>query len=62
MRGTLAAAASGFVYAAQPMASIGKRNLLSITRQTQSGAYLDGGPLGEILLPGKYVPRNARPG
>ena len=49
-------------YAAQPMAAIGKRNLLTITRQTQSGAYLDGGPLGEILLPGKYVPRNAKPG
>ncbi len=40
------------------MALIGKRNTLPIVRAATPGLYLDGGPLGEILLPGKY----ARPG
>lgn len=44
------------------MAEIGRRNLLRATRATQHGLYLDGGELGPILLPGKYVPRDARPG
>ena len=43
------------------MATIGKRNLLSITRETNSGLYLDGEELGEILLPGRYVPRDLEP-
>jgi len=38
------------------MAIIGKRNLLSIVRASQPGLYLDGGKLGEILLPGRYIP------
>lgn len=38
------------------MATIGKRNLLSIVRASQPGLYLDGGELGEILLPGRYTP------
>lgn len=37
------------------VAEIGKRNLLIMTRETKSGIYLDGGDLGEILLPGRYV-------
>jgi len=44
------------------MTDIGKRNLLTILRLTPSGACLDGESLGEILLPGKYVPRNAKAG
>ena len=39
------------------MADIGKRNTLRIIRETPSGLYLDGGEHGEILLPGKYIPR-----
>ena len=37
------------------MAQLGKRNLLTIVRSAQPGLYLDGGPQGEILLPGKYI-------
>lgn len=36
----------------------GKRHLLTPTRETPSGLYLDGGPAGEILLPGRYIPKN----
>ena len=43
------------------MAIIGKRNLLSIVRASQPGLYLDGGELGEILLPGRYIPANLAP-
>lgn len=41
------------------MAQIGKRNTLRVVRETFSGLYLDGGELGEILLPGKLIPRAA---
>jgi uncharacterized protein len=45
------------------MALIGQRNRLTITREATPGFYLDGGKEhGEILLPGKYIPRAARPG
>jgi predicted RNA-binding protein (virulence factor B family) len=43
------------------MAIIGKRNLLSITRASGPGLYLDGGELGEILLPGQYIPADLKP-
>ena len=43
------------------MASIGKRNTLSIVRASGPGLYLDGGELGEILLPGRYIPRDIAP-
>ena len=43
------------------MAAIGKRNTLKIVRASQPGLYLDGGELGEILLPGKYIPQNVQP-
>jgi uncharacterized protein len=39
-----------------PMAILGKRNRLSIVRESAPGLYLDGGTLGEILLPGRYIP------
>ena len=42
------------------MAFIGRRNLLPFVRETDSGWYLDGDELGEILLPGRYVPRDGR--
>ena len=44
------------------MAEIGKQNSLRATRETPQGLYLDGGPLGEILLPGIYIPRGTVPG
>jgi hypothetical protein len=37
------------------MAIIGQRNHLSVVRETASGFYLDGGDLGEILLPGSDI-------
>jgi uncharacterized protein len=39
------------------MAVIGKHNSLRIIRDSKSGLYLDGGELGEILLPNRYVPQ-----
>jgi predicted RNA-binding protein (virulence factor B family) len=43
------------------MAILGKRNTLSIVRASAPGLYLDGGELGEILLPGRYIPSNLKP-
>jgi predicted RNA-binding protein (virulence factor B family) len=43
------------------MAIIGKRNILSIVRASSPGLYLDGGELGEILLPGRYIPADLKP-
>jgi predicted RNA-binding protein (virulence factor B family) len=43
------------------MAIIGKRNILSVVRASQPGLYLDGGELGEILLPGRYIPKDLKP-
>jgi predicted RNA-binding protein (virulence factor B family) len=44
------------------MATIGQRNTLSIVRESAPGLYLNGGELGEILLPGRYIPRDLKPG
>jgi uncharacterized protein len=44
------------------MAHLGQRNSLPIVREAPPGFYLDGGALGEILLPGRYIPRGAKPG
>ena len=44
------------------MAIIGQRNTLSINRESTPGLYLDGGELGEILLPGRYIPRDLKQG
>lgn len=44
------------------MAIIGKRNKLSIVRESAPGLYLNGGQLGEILLPRRYIPRDLRQG
>ncbi len=43
------------------MAVIGKCNSLSIVRASAPGLYLDGGELGEILLPGRYIPADLKP-
>lgn len=44
------------------MIALGNYNTLRVTRFSDHGAYLDGGSLGEILMPKKYVPRSLRPG
>lgn len=43
------------------MATLGSRNLFSIIRETANGLYLDGGELGEILLPKRYIPPTIKP-
>lgn len=43
------------------MIKLGNYNTLRIIRFTDHGAYLDGGELGEILMPKKYVTRAMRP-
>lgn len=43
------------------MAILGKRNTLPIIRAATPGLYLDGGALGEILLPGRYIPADLKP-
>src|SRR5665213_1409495 len=43
------------------MAILGKRNTLAIVRSSSPGLYLDGGELGEILLPGRYIPADLKP-
>ena len=47
---------------AHRMTILGKRSTLPIVRQAPPGYYLDGGALGEILLPGRYIPPDAVPG
>ena len=44
------------------MASLGTRSQLFVVRVATPGVYLDGGELGEILLPGRYVPQGTIPG
>ena len=44
------------------MAKLGHINTLAAVRETQSGFYLDGGELGEILLPGRMIPKGMREG
>jgi predicted RNA-binding protein (virulence factor B family) len=44
------------------MVEIGKYNTLRIVKEVEFGLYLDGGEeFGEILLPTRYVPTNAKP-
>ena len=38
------------------MAEIGIVNELTVVKEVDFGVYLDGGGLGEILLPKRYVP------
>lgn len=44
------------------MAKIGRKNLLEVVRLEPQGAYLQGGWLGDILLPKRYVPADCEPG
>ncbi len=42
------------------MAELGKRNSLTVLRESASGLHLDGGADGEILLPGREIPAGTR--
>lgn len=44
------------------MLHLGQYNELTIVRFTDHGAYLEGGDLGEILMPKAYVKEEMRPG
>jgi uncharacterized protein len=44
------------------MVRIGKRSTLEIIKFAEAGAYLDGGPYGEILLPNRYITHNHKIG
>lgn len=44
------------------MIKLGDWNELTVVRFTDHGAYLDGGEVGEILMPKRYVLREMRPG
>lgn len=44
------------------MIKLGDYNTLRITHFTDHGAYLDGGQVGELLMPKAYVRREMRPG
>lgn len=43
------------------MAELGKQNTLTIVNESPHGLYLDGGELGDILLPSAYVPQGVTP-
>ena len=44
------------------MAQLGRFNTLTATRETLNGFYLDGGELGELLLPRRYIPEGLQIG
>jgi len=44
------------------MVKIGKVNRLTAIKQVDFGVYLDGGDLGNILLPSRYVPKDVNYG
>ncbi len=44
------------------MAELGKYNTLTVVKQVDFGLYLDGGELGEVLLPKRYVPGDVQVG
>ncbi len=44
------------------MANIGQINPLKVVKLVEFGVYVDGGNLGEILLPARYVPENTEVG
>jgi len=44
------------------MAVLGKINRLIVLKDSRPGLFLDGGELGEILLPGDAIPKGAVPG
>lgn len=45
-----------------PKLQLGKRNILRVQRILPHGAYLDGGEIGDILLPTRYLPQDTKVG
>jgi len=43
------------------MPEIGKKNKLTVVKRVDFGMYLDGGELGEVLIPNRYVPIGCKP-
>lgn len=43
------------------MALLGRYNSLQIVKHVDFGLYLDSGADGEILLPGRYIPKTPKP-
>lgn len=41
---------------------LGKRNDITVLREVDFGVYLDGGDLGDVLLPRRYVPQGCKVG
>ena len=41
---------------------LGKRNQLKVLREKEHGVYLEGGDIGDILLPKRYVPQGTKVG
>lgn len=41
---------------------LGDYNLMTVVKEVDFGVYLDGGEMGEILLPSRYVPDGCKPG
>lgn len=41
---------------------LGKRNLLKVSRIKDHGMYLEGGEIGDILLPKRYIPEGTKVG
>ena len=41
---------------------LGDYNQLTVVKEVDFGLYLDGGDMGDILLPARYVPQGAKPG
>ena len=41
---------------------LGDYNLMTVVKEVDFGVYLDGGEMGEILLPARYVPEGCKPG
>jgi predicted RNA-binding protein (virulence factor B family) len=44
------------------MSELGRIATFTVVRETMSGLYLDAGPLGEVLLPGRLIPHGVRVG
>ena len=45
-----------------PTLQLGKRNQLKVLREKDHGVYLEGGDIGDILLPKRYVPQGTKVG
>lgn len=41
---------------------LGKRNVLKVLREKDHGMYLEGGEIGDILLPKRYIPEGTKVG